>query len=155
MAKCLYVFRGIPGSGKTTQARKLQKAILDDGKICLLYEADMYWMTEDGQYKFNPNLLGLAHDWCRNKVREGLKDTNTDYVIVANTNLTEKEMNVWEDMANELDVSMVVVRMNNDFGNIHGVPPEAMERMRSKLVPWPNEMVLTSQRTKILSESKV
>lgn len=38
----LIVFRGLPGSGKSTMAKSLQKSYIGAGYTTALYEADMY-----------------------------------------------------------------------------------------------------------------
>lgn len=144
--KKLIVFRGLPGSGKSTKAKKLQESLIKLGNTVAYYEADMYWMNENGEYCFDPKRVGDAHVWCRNKVREAFK--NCDVVIVANTNLTKREMDIWEQIAISEKAKMEVFHMKNNFGSIHGVPESTIEKMRAKEVDWPGEIVLTNQRIK-------
>jgi tRNA uridine 5-carbamoylmethylation protein Kti12 len=145
--KRLVVYRGLPGSGKSTSAKKLQESLIQQGETVAYYEADMYWMTETGEYLFDPNRLSDAHAWCRSKVREALHNCST--VIVANTNLTQKEMDLWQQIARSENAKMEVFHMKTMFGNIHGVPEETLEKMKAKEIDWPGEIVITAiQRDK-------
>ena len=58
--KDLILLRGLPGSGKST----LAKTLIGDKDYCYK-EADMYFIDNDGAYKFNPSKLEDAHNWCR------------------------------------------------------------------------------------------
>jgi len=136
----LVVFRGLPGSGKSTMARKMQKTYVELGETVGYYEADMFFMTDTGEYKFEPNKLPLAHAWCREHVREALK--NCDTVIVANTNLAKKDMDLWDQIAKSCGASLQVFHLKTMWGSIHGVPEETMEKMRRKEIDWPGEIVI-------------
>lgn len=136
----LVVFRGIPGSGKSTTAKKMRDSLIDMGETVGYYEADMYWIGDDGEYHFDPKRLGDAHAWCRDKVREALRNCTT--VIVANTNLTEKEMVIWKQIAMSENAKMKVFHMKTQYGNIHGVPEETLEKMKAKEIDWPGEYVI-------------
>jgi len=145
--KRLVVYRGLPGSGKSTSAKKLQESLIQQGETVAYYEADMYWIGEDGQYHFDHKRLGDAHTWCQDKVREALRNCTT--VIVANTNLTKWEMDIWKEIADEANVKMEVFHMKTMYGNIHGVPEETLEKMKAKEIDWPGEIVITAiQRNK-------
>ena len=145
--KRLVVYRGLPGSGKSTSAKKLQESLIQQGETVAYYEADMYWIGEDGQYHFDPKRLGDAHTWCQDKVREALRNCTT--VIVANTNLTKWEMDIWKEIADEANVKMEVFHMKTMFGNIHGVPEETLEKMKDREINWPGEILITAiQRDK-------
>jgi predicted kinase len=136
----LIVFRGIPGSGKTTAAREMLRMYVSEGKIACLYESDMYFMTDTGEYRFDGHLLPTAHAWCRNMVREALG--NCDVVLVANTNLSVSEMQAWKDVADEYGAELVVYHMLNDFGSVHGVPPGTIAKMKSREADWPGELAI-------------
>ena len=137
----LVVFRGLPGSGKSTTAKKMRNSLIELGETVGYYEADMYWMGEDGLYHFDPKRLDDAHMWCRNKVREALHDCSV--VIVANTNLTKKEMDLWQQIAISENAKMEVFHLKTQYGNVHGVPEETIEKMKRKEIDWPGEYVIS------------
>lgn len=114
MAK-LIVVRGLPGSGKSTYAKSLGFAH---------FEADMHFM-QNGEYVFDPSKLGAAHAWCQAAVRESLAagiDT-----VVSNTFVKKWEAQPYLDM----DADIEVVTITTSFGTIHGVPEEAIARMKA------------------------
>ena len=136
----LIVFRGLPGAGKPTMARRMQKSYIDAGFTTALYESDMYFTDKDGNYKFDDRRLPHAHAWCRNRVLEALG--NCDVVIVANTNLSLDEMNDWKLMADNLDARMEVFHLKTQYGNVHGVSAETLERMKAREVDYPGETII-------------
>jgi predicted kinase len=125
------IMRGLPGSGKSTKARQLAD---DNTVIC---SADDHFMV-DGEYVFNPDQIGAAHQACQDKARKALMDGKD--VIIDNTNTQKWEMQPYLDMAAFFKVTLEVVNIF-DGGcsdeelverNSHGVPIEAIRRMRAR-----------------------
>lgn len=120
----LFIIRGLPGSGKSTLAHQLSPVV---------WEADMFFMV-DGNYCFQPELLKQAHAWCQNQVLRSMQDNNP-VIAVANTFTQMWEMQPYLNMAEDHGYAVCVLVCQNNFGNIHGVPEESIERMRSR---WEN-----------------
>lgn len=129
----MYMIYGIPGSGKTTHARKIIQIYQDKNIPILHYEADMFF-EKDGKYNFNPKLLNAAHSWCKKMVKEAME--NKIDVIVSNTSLTPKERKVYFKLAKLFDYEIQVISLNNTYPNIHGVPKEKIEIMKKRYVPF-------------------
>ena len=68
----LIIVRGIAGSGKTTFVKKTFPEAAH-------YEADMYF-EQGGEYKFDASKLKEAHNWCRKRVYECIR--NKKLVVV-------------------------------------------------------------------------
>jgi hypothetical protein len=154
MKSCtLYIIRGLPGSGKSTLAHQL----VGYGNY---FEADMYFTDpKTGEYKFDQTKLRDAHAWCLEGVKKAMRsryeiftdnvpwDPNGEPVstrgigyptpvAVSNTFTQLWEMQMYIDLAKSEEFSadweVCIVEMHNNFGNVHGVPTEAIERMRSR-----------------------
>lgn len=123
MVKTLILLRGIPGSGKSTVATALMRMFPNAEH----YEADQYWM-KDGEYKFKPEELGLAHDWCHQKVSNALK-ARVETVIVANTFVKLWEMQEYLREALAYGYNLQVIDCQSTFTDIHEVPTNTLERM--------------------------
>lgn len=119
----IYIIRGVPGSGKTTEAKRM----MDGDPDLQHFEADMFFETK-GEYNFNFAKIKEAHEWCQSQVHECLK--NGKSVIVSNTFVRKWEMEVYIKMAKELGINYEIKRMIGGFQNVHGVPETIVERMR-------------------------
>jgi predicted kinase len=129
----LILIIGIPGSGKSTKAREIITQYQANNLPIAHYEADMFF-ERSGEYKFNPAQLPVAHAWCQKKTEEAMQ--NNINVIVSNTSLTPKERRIYIELAKIYRYKVQVITMTNEFQNVHGVPPESLERMKKRYVPY-------------------
>ena len=130
--KTLYIVRGLPGSGKSSLAKKITE---------LVYSADDFFTNKKGEYNFNAKLLGKAHEWCWGKVRDAMF-IGANAVAVANTFTQAWEAERYYQIAEEYGYSVFVIECQNDFGNVHDVPQESIDAMKERwekdLTPVPN-----------------
>ena len=60
----LTIIRGLPGSGKSTYAKKNYN--------CLILEQDMFFIR-NGQYCYNANSIRRAVEWCKSMCEHALQ----------------------------------------------------------------------------------
>lgn len=142
--KKVIIVRGAPGSGKSTHARSLMEAYQREGKTVSHYEADMYFIGEDGKYKWSAEKIGSAHKWCQDKVRDSIKVC--DVVIVSNTSVRSKDVDVYVKIADEAGAKHDVYRMFGQFQNLHEVPESIVKRMRDSMEDYPGEICVAPKR---------
>jgi predicted kinase len=122
----LYIIRGLPGSGKSTMARE----IIAKNPETKHFEADMYFYDKTGKYVFNSTKLAHAHQWCQLKTADALE--NGYDCIVSNTFIQKWEVQPYIDMAKNIGAELVIITAKGNYQNIHGVPDEVIERMKTK-----------------------
>ena len=118
----LYIIRGVPGSGKSTIA----KTMVASGDIDCFFEVDMFFEL-GGSYSFDRSKISQAHAWCQDQVRAAI--ARGQRVAVSNTFVKRWEAKAYFDMAAEAGIEVVVITAKGRYDNVHGVPPEVVERM--------------------------
>lgn len=132
--KILYIVRGLPGSGKSTFAKKL---VYSDFLVC---EADKYFIDkETGEYKFDGSKIKDAHKYCQDLVETYMKDSMVNdqwyrEIAVSNTFTMEWEMNPYFELAKKYGykVFCIVVENRHNGENVHGVPTDKIEQMKDR-----------------------
>jgi predicted kinase len=134
MEKVLYIVRGIPGSGKSTFAKRL---VGEDFLVC---EADKYFIDkETGEYNFDSTKIKEAHKFCQDTVESYMKDSlaNDQFyreIAVSNTFTQEWEMRPYFELAKNYGYKVFSVVVENRHGgtNQHEVPEEVLTKMRER-----------------------
>jgi predicted kinase len=134
MEKMIYLVRGIPGSGKSTFAKKL---VGDDFLVC---EADKYFIDkETGEYKFDVSKIKDAHKFCQDMVETYMKDSllNDHFytkIAVSNTFTQEWELQPYYELAIKYGyyVTSIIVENRHGGTNVHDCPEDKIELMRNR-----------------------
>lgn len=122
----LYIIRGLPGSGKTTLAKKIAQRHI---------EADMFHILR-GEYNFDYDNLSKAHDWCRLELERMIR-SGINSIAVSNTFSRESEFIDYIELADKYDYSFQVITIEaSPFGSEHNVPEEVIQKMIDRWEPY-------------------
>lgn len=126
----LVLIRGIPGSGKSTEAEKLKRTYDGFDIDYAHFENDDYYTDDDGVYNYVEGKHHEASVQCIDNTVQAMKN-NVDAVIVSNCFLK------WQTIKKYLKLSirnnyevLVIDKGTESYGNIHGVPDEVIEEMK-------------------------
>lgn len=125
----LYLIRGVPGSGKSDLANTLRWC----NAVAVVIEADQHFINEvTGKYNFDASQLGYAHQRCQQRCKEYLRQGFP--IAVSNTSTTEKEVEVYRKIAEELGCKFVSIIVENRHGGVnqHNVPEEKVQQMKNR-----------------------
>lgn len=141
--KKLILMRGLPGSGKSTEAQARATAhMIASGKSVAICSTDDYHM-QDGKYVFQQENLGKFHILNQRLVAD-LMELEVELIIVDNTNIRYRDMTSYTLSAREYDykVEEVIIgeaELKSEHAdsyinwcaehNTHDVPKAVIERM--------------------------
>ncbi len=138
--KKLVILRGLPGSGKS-------RFIAANFPEAVVASADHFFMVE-GEYRFNPALIGEAHGACCRTVI-GAAQAGNPLIVVDNTALSVAEIAPYILLAQAYGYDAEIVTLRCDpvtaaNRNTHGVPADiilhrmvpAMAAGEVGLMPW-------------------
>lgn len=128
------IMRGLPGSGKTTHAKTLSRVIIS---------ADIFFVDSDGRYRFNPELIKEAHNFCLRQFIKALD--GTENIIVDNTNLNVWEVAPYYRITEAFNCEVEIVEMNclpnvAFARQIHGVPQDTFNSMIGKFLLFKSQV---------------
>ena len=131
--RTLIILRGLPGAGKSSFANMIWQS-------GVIFEADKYFINEEGEYVFDAFKLHKAHEWCIASIEAAMqrnKESEGKYfpeIVVSNTTTTQKEIQPYLDLAKAYDYNVVSLIVENRHGNnsVHGVAEETMDKMEKR-----------------------
>ena len=122
----LTIIRGIPGSGKSTLA-----SIICQSTGAVHFEADMFFTDESGVYKYIPDDIPKAHDWCQKAVHSALLRKHD--VVVSNCFVKYAQILPYLGMPY---TTISLIECSSEFRSIHNVPIKSIQRMRAQWEPF-------------------
>lgn len=150
------ILRGIPGSGKTTEAKRLQKEYEENGKSVAVYSRDAFRLTYlqlRNKGSNNPN-WSLENEYQlsfndKNGIDSEIKDEfynrlidalelNTDVHIYDMTNISKDDCYFWTEFvtyAKAKGDSIKIIEMEpTNWKSTHNVPKEVMARYEKEWI---------------------
>ena len=121
MEQELLLVRGLPGSGKTTEAKKR----IDGNTIHI--ENDIFHMIND-EYDFKEALVKDAYMWVKGNVCYCLNQGNN--VVVSNTFISNKTINEYVKIGLRYNCKIKIIEMKEHYGNVHDVPRMVLGSMK-------------------------
>lgn len=128
----LSLFRGYPGSGKSTAAQKLFPGVV-------LFENDMFLMR-DGKYCWSKERVKDAINWCYSSVENALR-CGLD-VCVANTFTKFRYVNAYRQLADKYGAEFNVYRCTGNFKNVHGLNDTMVDSFKKSMEDYFGEIMV-------------
>lgn len=137
MQRQITIIRGLPGSGKSTYARKMFPG-------SLLLEGDQAFTDAYGHYNFQPNRCNPVK-YVRHMLFNALT-CGVPHVVITGTSPDGKAIDAYRKVADYHGYKVNLIWIDFDNGstcmNNHSVPADVIENMKSKWVELPNETYL-------------
>lgn len=137
----LVLIRGLPGAGKSSIAG----LFIAQGYVHV--EADQFFIRE-GRYVYERELVPLAHEWCREQVRESLRAGRR--VVVSNTFVSLAELEPYLRMRPDA----LILEASGPWQNVHDVPESTLARLLRRWEHLPPNLRARSRRPLIASDGE-
>lgn len=119
-APSLIIFRGLPGSGKSTRAQREYPAYLH-------YEPDHLFCDTKGVYRFEAQLMAEAHKFVAYLADLAL--SRGENVVISDVFPKYADLERFELIATAHNADYKVITCTEQYGNCHHVPLFVLERM--------------------------
>lgn len=133
----LAIIRGIPGSGKSTAAKKLAEQYGLEH-----FENDAY-LYVDGKYVWTPRSAKWAAQQCFADTMKALRSGKS--VVVSNVFVTKSAIDKYVNAAKAIGAQVAVFRATGNYQNIHDVPKQTFNNMKANFADYPGEIFLNTR----------
>jgi hypothetical protein len=98
-----------------------------------VFEADHYFIDNEGNYNFDPSKIKDAHKDCQDNVRYAMESSITK-IAVSNTSTQEWELQPYFELAEKYGYTVFSVIVENRHGGVnqHGVPEDKIQMMKDR-----------------------
>jgi NEDD4-binding protein 2 len=129
--------RGVPGSGKSTKAKKLA------GTNGVIYSTDDFFM-KNGEYVYDVKCIGEYHEKNIQRAVEAMQKS-LPLIIIDNTNVKLWEMRKYVESADKYQYEIKIEEPETDWAwnykkcgkmNTHGVPEDKIKIMIDNFEPF-------------------
>lgn len=131
----VYLIRGIPGSGKTTHAKRVlhSDVVIEDDDF----------FTRNGVYKFIEAELPEAQAFALKRFSLAIADRNNrdKTISVCNTFSRRREIAPYIEACKKAGVEFSVIRMDGTFENVHDIPEYKVHNMSKSIENVDGEVV--------------
>lgn len=132
----LHLVRGIPGSGKSSFAKRAFPGVL-------LLENDMFHM-HNGEYEWMGSRMKDAIAWCGEMAETALK--NSMDVVIANTLTRRSYIDFYRKLAEKWCARFKVWRCIGHFKNVHGLTDSMVKGFEDSMEDWPGETIVQPEQ---------
>lgn len=110
MDNVVIFMRGVPGSGKSTTAENIRSVFSAAGVPTAVVSADNFWISEDGEYKYDHSRIQEAHDDCESNMVEAFK-FGAKIVIVDNCHYKKEHMVPYREVAQHFGAQILELKI--------------------------------------------
>lgn len=128
----IIIIRGLPGSGKSTHAKREFPGLLH-------LEADQYFTRADGRYEWRRDELRHAH--AITQTLAGVVMCTGMDLVICGTLTTYSEIQPYLELAESYLYEVRVLRMAGEFRSVHSVPAASIEAMRRRFQDFSGEII--------------
>lgn len=124
----MWLLQGLPGSGKSTQARLIAREYL---AVILSTDDYHYHPSKPHIYDFQYDRAAEYHKLNQQRCRHFMGYRVP--IIIDNTNLTNWAIAPYVRMARDARYEIEIITCNGDGQSLHNVPANVMEHMRKQM----------------------